>query len=148
MKRGMIALTALVAAGAGYVGGLLSAPRSGKQTRKKLAKSASKTVTDGEKQLKKLYSEVNQNIRQVEKQITKARTKANNERKQAVKSAKEARQKARILLTALHEGDADDPNLKAVIEEVSSAKKHLAQFIKSSGKTTPKKKSSSTRASK
>lgn len=134
-KNSRVAITALIAAGAGYLGGLLSAPRSGKQTRKKLAKSANKAVTDGEKQLKKLHSEINDNITQAEKQANKAKTKANNELKQAIASAKEAKDKARELLSALHEGDADDPRLKAVIKEVQAAKKHLREYVK-----TPKKK--------
>lgn len=143
MKGGKVALAAMIAAGAGYLSGLLTAPRSGQQTRKKIAKSASKTMTDGEKQLKKLYTEINSSIKQAEGQVTQARTKANNELKQAIASAREARQKARLILTALHEGDADDPNLKAVLQEVSTAKKHLSQFIKSSLQEPPQKSSSS-----
>lgn len=134
-----LAITALIAAGAGYIGGLLSAPRSGKQTRKKISKSASKVKTDGEKQLKKLHSDINGMIEDGEKQVTKARTKANKELKEALQSAKEARQKARILLTALHEGDADDPNLKAVLNDVSAAKNHLAKFIRTPQKKTKTK---------
>lgn len=131
MKKSSVALAALIAAGVGYVSGLLSAPRSGKQTRRKLANSASKAKTEGEKQLKKLYSELNSTIDDAEKQVTKARSKANNELKESIKKAREAKEKARMLLTALHDGDADDPNLKAVITEVKSAKSHLGKFVRS-----------------
>lgn len=135
MKKSSAALVALIAAGAGYIGGLLSAPRSGKQTRDKLAKSASKAKTDSEKQLKKLYGELTDSISDVEKQVTKARSKANNERKEAVKTAREARDKAKLLLTAIRHGEADDPNLKAVVNEVKSAKSHLGKFVKSKPKS-------------
>lgn len=131
MKKSRAALVALIAAAAGYIGGLLSAPRSGKQTRRKLAVSASKAKIEGEKQLKKLYSELSSTIDDAEKQVTKVRSKANNELKDAIQQGREAREKARLLLTALHHGDADDPNLKAVIDEVRSAKSHLGKFVKS-----------------
>lgn len=135
MKKTTAAFVAMIAAGAGYLGGLLSAPRSGKQTRDKLAKSASKAKTDGEKQLKKLYGEISDSIADVEKQVTKARSKANNERKEAVKTAREARDKAKLLLTAIRNGEADDPNLKSVLSEVKSAKTHLGKFVKSKPKS-------------
>ena len=131
MKKNLIALTAVIAAGAGYLGGLLTAPRSGKQTRKKVARSASRAVVKGEKQLKKLYSELNSNLKDAEKQVTKVRTKANNELKEAIKNANEARAKAKMVLTALHEGDADDPALKAAIKQAKEAKKNLGKFVKS-----------------
>lgn len=125
-----VALGAVIAGAAGYVVGILSAPRSGKQTRKKLAKSASKARTDAEKELKKLYKEINAYIEKAEKQITKAKTKANEERKQALKKAQDARQKVRLLLSALRDGDVDEPDLKAAIADARKAKTNLGKFIR------------------
>lgn len=136
-KSGKMALTAAAAAGVGYVSGLLSAPRSGKRTRSKIAKSASKTKTDAEKQLKKLHSELNETIKDAEKQLTKAKSKANDELKQSINSAKETKQKARMILSALHDGDADDPDLKKMVVEANKARIHLSKFVK---KSPPKKK--------
>ncbi len=118
-KKGKVAIGATLAAGAGYVAGILTAPKSGKDTRKDIAKTASKAKTEGEKQLKKLHSELNDLL-----------AKAKDKKGQAVDKAKAAKEKTRLLLSALHDGDADDPNLKAVIKEVAQAKADLVAFLK------------------
>ncbi len=118
-KKGKVALGTAIAAGAGYVAGILTAPKSGKETRKDIAKKASKAKIEGEKQLKKLHSELNELLK-----------KAGNKKDKAVDKAKAAKDKAKLLLSALHNGDADDPNLKAVIAEVKSAKEDLVKFLK------------------
>ena len=53
------ALGTAVAAAVGYLAGVLSAPKSGKETRKDIARTASKARIEGEKQLKNLHSELN-----------------------------------------------------------------------------------------
>ncbi len=124
------ALGAIVVAGVSYIAGILTAPKSGKETRKDIADSAAKAKIEGEKQLKKLHSELNQLIDKSSIKSKEATKKANREYQEALKKATIAKEKARQLLSALHDGDADDPNLKAVIKEVKSAKENLAKFIK------------------
>ncbi len=126
----VIATGALLAAGAGYLTGILTAPKSGKETRHDIAKNASKARTDGERQLKKLHSELNGLIKDGDHATKKARNKANKELQVAIDKAKVAKDKARGILSALHDGDADDPNLQAVIEEVKLAKRNLAKYLK------------------
>ncbi len=129
-KSTNFAVGAIIAAGIGYVAGILTAPKSGKETRKDIQRSASKAKTEGEKQLKSLYSDLQDTIDKANKQTTKAKGKATKEYKEALVKADAAKKKAKLLLSALHDGDADDPNLKAVIKEVSAAKKNLVKFIK------------------
>lgn len=126
----VVAISALVAAGAGYLTGILTAPKSGKDTRKDIGKTATKARTDGERQLKKLHSELNDLIADADKTTQKARTKASAELKEATEKAKVAKDKAKEILSALHDGDADDPNLQAVIDEVKLAKNNLVKFLK------------------
>jgi gas vesicle protein len=125
-----VALGTLVAAGAGYLAGVLTAPKSGKETRKDIAKSATKARSDSEKQLKKLHSELNDVLREAENKTKKAKTKASKELADATEKAKRAKTKAKEVLSALHNGDADDPNLQAVVEEVKLAKSNLAKYLK------------------
>lgn len=132
-KRGIskiLAIGTVVAAGAGYLAGILTAPKSGKETRQDIAKSASKARVDAERQLKKLHSDLGDMIDDADKRTKKARAKANDNLKDASAKAKVAKQKARELLSALHNGDADDPHLQAVVEEVKLAKKNLAKYLK------------------
>jgi gas vesicle protein len=126
----VVALGALVVAGAGYLSGILTAPKSGKETRKDISKSASKIRSDGEKQLKKSHSELNDLIKEAESFTNKARNKASQELTESTEKAKQAKEKARELLSALHNGDADDPNLQDVIEEVKLAKSNLVKYLK------------------
>lgn len=129
-KSTNFAVGTIIAAGIGYIAGILTAPKSGKETRSDLRRSASKAKTEGEKQLKSLYSDLQDTIDKANQQTAKAKGKASKEYKEAVAKADVAKKKAKLLLSALHDGDADDPNLKAVIKEVSSAKKNLVKFIK------------------
>lgn len=129
-KEGKWVIGATIAAGIGYLAGLLSAPRSGKRTRKKLTNSAQKARTDAEKQLKSLYSELNELVDKGEQQLKKAKNTANKELKKQVDNAKKTRNKAKLLLSALHEGDAEDPDLKETVADVKKAKTNLVKFIK------------------
>lgn len=129
-KEGKIALGATAAAGVGYIIGILSAPRSGWRTRKKLAQSASKARTDGEKQLKKLYSDLNLQLNEAEQKMKKAKAGANNELKKQIQSASKTKQKIKLILSALHQGEAEDPDLNKMITEAKKAKANLAKFLK------------------
>lgn len=129
-KEGKWALGAAAAAGVGYVIGILSAPRSGWRTRQKLAKSASNARIDGEKQLKKLYTELNVMLSDADKKLKKAKEGADKELKKQVASAKKTKEKIKLLLSALHNGDAEDPDLKVMLDEAKKAKANLAKFFK------------------
>lgn len=129
-KEGKWVVGALLAAGVGYAAGVLTAPRSGWRTRKKLADSASKTKIDAEKQLKQLHTDLNASIAKAEKKLTTAKTKANTELKKSIVTAKAAKNKTKLVLSALHNGEAEDPDLKKAIEQGKKAKSNLAKFYK------------------
>ena len=131
-KLGVKAVAAgtFIVAGAGYLAGILTAPKSGKATRKDIAKTASKARSDGEKQLKKLHSELNDLITEADAITKQARAKASKELTDATEKAKVAKLKAREILSALHNGDAEDPNLQAVVEEVKLARTNLVKYLK------------------
>lgn len=129
-KRGKFALGALIGAGAGYVTALLTATKTGKRTRKDIAKSATKARVKGEKQLKVLHSELNGLIVEADKKSKNARARANKELIGATAKAKKSKEKARLLLSALHDGDVEDPDLQKVINEVKQAKGSLGKFLK------------------
>ncbi len=129
-KENKWALGAIAAAGIGYVAGILSAPRSGQRTRKKLSKSASKARIDGEKQLKNLYTDLNSMLADADKKLKQAKQGANSELKKQAAAAKKTKDKTKLLLSALHNGDAEDPDLKVMLEEAKKAKANLAKFFK------------------
>ena len=50
----------------------------------------------------------------------------------AVKAATLAKDKAREMLSAIHEGDAEDKDLQKAIDDVNAAISHLRKFMKTS----------------
>ncbi len=126
----IFALGTLLAAGAGYLAGILTAPKSGKETRKDIAKNASKARVDSERQLKKLHSELSGLIKTADERTKQTRAKASTELKEATAKGKVAKEKSREILSALHNGDADDPNLQAALEEIKLAKTNLSKYLK------------------
>lgn len=126
------AVGAAVAGVAGYVAGILTAPKSGKETRKDIKDTAVKVKSEGEKKLKEAHSELNKVIDQVKDKGEELSGKAKTEFIEIVAKAKEAKEKAREMLSALHEGDADEPELKQALKDARDALKHLEKFAKSS----------------
>lgn len=129
-KEGKWVIGAALAAGVGYVAGVLSAPRSGWRTRKKLAGSANKAKIDGEKQLKKLYTDLSELITHANKKLKTSGKDVNLQLNKQVTAAKKTKEKTKILLSALHNGEAEDPDLKDMLEEARKAKANLAKFFK------------------
>lgn len=125
-----LAVGTVVAAAAGYVAGILTAPKSGKETREDIKKTASHTVAEAEKQLKKLHTELAKVITQAQEQADEMKGKAKAEIEDAIKKTNVAKEKARELLSALHEGDADDKDLRKAINEANKAIDHLRSYLK------------------
>lgn len=130
IKKSKIVIATAVAAAGGYVAGILTAPKSGKQTRKDISKKASKAKTEGEKQLKNLHSELSDVVKKAEKILGTNKAKASKGFKDAFSKAEETKSKAKMLLSALHDGDVDDPDLKKMIDDAKKAKNNLTKFIK------------------
>lgn len=124
------AIGAVVAGTVGYVAGVLTAPKSGKETRKDIQEAAIKTKQEAEKRLKKLHSDIEDLIDQGKKLTSKLTGSALKDWEQIVATALVAKEKVREVLSALHEGDADDKDLKKAIKEANDAVEHLKSYLK------------------
>lgn len=124
------AIGAVLAAAAGYVAGILTAPKSGKETRKDIKNAAEHGLAEAEKQLKKLHTELNQLIDQGRAKADQLKGKAQEELKVVIDNAKAMKEKTRVLLSAIHEGDADDKDLKNALSEANKAVEHLKSYLK------------------
>lgn len=125
-----IAVGALIAGAAGYVAGILTAPKSGKETRQDIKSAAVRAKTEAEKKLKELHSELNQKIALAKEKGSKLKGKARDEFDMVLERANSAKEKARELLSALHEGDAEDPDLKKALRDAREALKNLEKYAK------------------
>lgn len=124
-----IALTTLAAAAAGYLAGILTAPKSGKETRKDIKDTAKRGYSEAEKQLKKLHTELNQTLEEAKTKLGTLNGKAREELDAAMNVAKQGKDKARQLLSAVHEGEAEDKDLQVAIEEARASLEHLKKYL-------------------
>lgn len=139
MKKKNLAIGAAVAAAVGYVAGILTAPKSGKETRKDIKDAAVKTKTEAEKNLKKLHSEISDLIEEAQKKAKSLKDKAQKDIHEAIEHAQAAKDKAREVLSVLHEGDTDDKDLQKAVDEVKKAKEHLKKYLSKEHGTANKK---------
>lgn len=123
------ALGAVIAGAAGYVTGLLTAPKSGKETRHDIQDAALKAKHEAEVQLKKLHSEIDTLINKGQAKLSKGQATVQQDLGDALSKAEVAKEKAREILSALHDGDAEDKDLQKAIEDVKKASSHLKSYL-------------------
>lgn len=121
-----LAVGTLFAAAAGYVAGILTAPKSGAETREELKTN----WQNGEKQLKELHTELNDLLDEAKDKSLKLKGDAEVKYKEALDAAKKAKEKARELLSSIHEGDTEDKDLKSAIDDAKKALDHLKDYFK------------------
>jgi len=125
-----VAIGAAVAGVAGFVAGILAAPKSGKETREDIKNVALKAKSDAEKNLKAMHSELNVKLADVKAKGEELSGKAKTEFDEIVEKAKGAKEKVRDVLSSLHDGDADDPDLKKALQDAKASLKNLEKFVK------------------
>jgi gas vesicle protein len=123
------ALGAAIAAIAGYVAGILTAPKSGKETRKDIKDAAEHGVAEAEKQLKKLHTQLNDTIGKAKEKADTLKGTAQKDLQMAIDKSSVIKEKARELLSALHEGGADDKDLQKAIKDANKAVEHLKTYL-------------------
>ncbi len=125
-----IAIGSTVAAAAGYLVGILTAPKSGKKTRADIKHAANESLATAEKDLKKLHTELGKVVDEAKIKGDKLGAKAKNELSEAVEKAMDTKEKVREIISAIHEGDAEDIDLKKAVKEATIALDHLREFLK------------------
>jgi gas vesicle protein len=125
-----MAIGAAIAAVAGYITGVLTAPKSGKETRDDIKNTANKGLTEAERELKKLHTELNELITDVKEKGGDLSDKTSKELRAVVEKAKAAKEKTRDVLSAIHEGDAEDKDLQKAISEANKSLEHLRSYLK------------------
>jgi gas vesicle protein len=131
------AISTLIGVGIGYAAGVLTAPKSGKETRKSIQKSAIGVKKDAEKGLKNAHSELSKLIATSKKKSEKLGAKTKKELIGAINKAQKAKDKSREILSAVHEGEAEDADLQKALEEAKKSLANLKKYIiKNSGSKT------------
>ena len=128
LKR--LAMAAGLAAAVGYVAGLLTAPKSGKETRQDIKDAAQSGMSQAEHQLKNVSSELADLLDEAKRRGADMGDKARKQLDELVAQARAAREKAREVVSAVHEGDAADDDLRLAVNQANSALKHLREYLK------------------
>jgi len=125
-----IAIGSTIAAIAGYVAGLLTAPKSGKETRGDIKQTASENMAEAEKELKKLHTELGKVIDEARVNGDKMSAKAKNNLADLVDQAKDTKEKTREVISAFHEGEAEDEDLKKAVKQANASLSNLRKYLK------------------
>lgn len=134
-KGTKFAVGTAIAAGVGYVAGVLTAPKSGKDTRKDIQDKAIKAKTESEKKLKELNNELAKLITTAKTKAKTAQTGAKSELHKALETAVGAKEKAREVISAFHEGESEDKDLQKAVKDVHKAIDHLKTYLDKHAKT-------------
>lgn len=113
----------------GYAAGVLSAPKSGKETRQDIADAGAKFLNQAGDTIDNLQDQLNDLINLAKDQVSTLSDRSKEELERLVHSAKDAGDKANSIYSAVKEGKADDPELKKAIDNFKKAKNHLATFL-------------------
>ncbi len=125
-----VAFGTMIAGVAGYVAGVLTAPKSGRDTREQIKTATVHSVNESEKQLKKLHTELSDLVLELKHQSREVSGQAKQGLHEAQDLASDAKLKVREILSAVHEGDADDKDLDRAVTEASKAIKHIRKYLK------------------
>ena len=125
-----LAIGATIAGAAGYLAGILTAPKSGKQTREDIGNKAVDVKDESVMQLEDMEADLNDLLKKTKNKTIALSAKAREEFDEAVIAAKDAQNKATYVLKAVKAGEADDPDLNKALKQAKQAKKNLGKYLK------------------
>ena len=128
MKR--LAIGGAIAGVFGYLAGILTAPQSGKETRQDIKDNTSRGLAEAEKDLKKLHTELDKALAQAKVQGGKLRGRAKDELNDLTDRANDSKEKVREVISAIHEGEAEDKDLEKAVKQANGALDNLKKYLK------------------
>ena len=126
-----LAVGALLAGFTGYVAGILTAPKSGKETRADIANKAGDVKAELLTQLQNVHDELDDLLNEAKVKTLSLSSKARAEFNESVTKAKDAKSKAASTIKAAKAGKAEDPDLNKAVKQARAAAKNLAKYFKS-----------------
>lgn len=114
----------------GYILGLLTASKSGKDFRREIETTGRKNLINLEKQLKAQYSDLNNQLQVLENNLDASSKVVAEKINKYIVDVKKMQKKSKILLSALHDGTAEDDELIQVIDEINNLKSSIKKYFK------------------
>lgn len=125
-----LAIGAAVGITAGFIAGILTAPKSGKETRKDIKAATNKFTRESEKKLKALHADLSDLLAKGKVQAKKQGANVKSELLKAMHKAEKAQKRVKEVITAIRNGEADHPELDKAVKDAAEAKKHLLQYLR------------------
>lgn len=125
-----LAIGSAIAGAAGYLAGVLTAPKAGDQTRKDILNKSGDLKDDTKEQLQDLNAELKDLIKNTKVKTVALSSTARAEFNEAVVKAKDAQNKSAQVLKAARAGEATDPDLNKAVKQARMAIKNLGKFFK------------------
>lgn len=125
-----LAIGALIAGAAGYVTGILTAPKSGKETREDIKEKAGEIKDQAVEELKKAQAELNKMLHMAKEKSMALNASAREGFNEAVIRAKDARNKSATVLKAVKAGGSDERELDLALKNLRQAMKNLNKYLK------------------
>ena len=114
----------------GYVAGVLTAPKSGKETRQDIKDATDRAVKLAQEKVQVLQGQISDLVDIAKSKAQTLGARGKKELDVLVENAKDAQYKAKAVLAAAKDGEADDPELRRAVESANDAKDALANFLK------------------
>jgi gas vesicle protein len=124
-----LAVGSAIAAGVGYLAGVLTAPKSGKETRTGIANKAGDIKDSLVFQLEDLEDQLKSKIKDAKNKTMTLSSSARAEFSEAVIRAKDAQNKATHVLKAVKSGESNDADLNRAIKQARQALKNLEKYF-------------------
>lgn len=128
-KMRKFAVGAGIAAATGYLAGLLTAPKSGKETRQDIKQATEKGKSEAEQQLTKLHNELDAAVTKAKALSGKTSGKAKKELDTVVSTGETVREKLNGLMGMARKDKAMDKDLKKAVADAQAAIEHLRKYL-------------------
>lgn len=126
-----LAIGAIIAGAAGYLAGILTAPKSGKETREDITNKAGDIKEGSLEQLRTVQAELDVLLKSAKDKSVALNAKAREEFNEAVVKARDAKNKAGAVMKAVKAGGSDEPELDKALRQARQAYKNLSKYLKS-----------------
>lgn len=120
MSKKNILKTGVIGVVLGVIGGILFAPKSGKETRDDIKDAAAKANREAEKKLKELHAELKEKSEEAKELAVKLTGQAKEELEDLGRRAEFTRDRVGELITSVREYEADDKEVDKTIKDGES----------------------------
>lgn len=126
----------LIGAAAGVITGLLTAPKSGKETRQDVKSKAKEVKGSAERKLKEAHKELSKLSDEAQVKAKELQGKAKDELNDLSKKADELKDKVKAAITSIKSGDDDndEATIDQLLKDLAALKDKIANKVKNVAK--------------